>query len=413
MRHTYSLCPICFKKISAIQIKRGNDFYLEKECPNHGKFSTIVWRGEPNLENWRGDYPPLEKMPPCPQACGLCAEHQQQTCCVIIEITNHCNLDCNICYNGGNKNDINPDTETVKNWISELAAKGKSFLQISGGEPTTRDDIPEIIAHAKECGFEYIQLNSNGLRIAYEDGYAKNLADAGLSFVFLQFDGTNDDIYRKLRNRELLKEKLEVIRICGELNIGVALVATLVPGINIDDIGNIIRLGASLSPAVRGVHFQPVGYMGKFNPTIPENDDRFTLPELIREITKQTELPIESILASRCDHAMCGFHGDFISENGKLRPLAVRKPTTCCCDVSAEANRNFIGRRWKRSESTDTEGGDSFEIFLENLRQHGFTITAMAFQDAYSIDFERICRCSLHVYKDKNLIPFCLKHILY
>ncbi len=66
-----------------------------------------------------------------------------------------------------------------------------------------RDDLPQIINAAKEAGCQYVQLNTNGIRLADDAGFVQKLAEAGLSFVFLQFDGTNDDIYRKLRNQDL------------------------------------------------------------------------------------------------------------------------------------------------------------------------------------------------------------------
>lgn len=74
---------------------------------------------------------------------------------------------------------------------------GKTLLQLSGGEPTVRDDLPEIVAYAKQVGCKYVQLNSNGMRLAEDEAFVKRLADAGLSFVFMQFDGVDDVVYEK------------------------------------------------------------------------------------------------------------------------------------------------------------------------------------------------------------------------
>ena len=54
-----------------------------------------------------------------------------------------------------------------------------------------RDDLPEIVAYAKQVGCKYVQLNSNGLRLAEDEAFVKRLAAAGLSFVFMQFDGVD------------------------------------------------------------------------------------------------------------------------------------------------------------------------------------------------------------------------------
>ena len=78
-----------------------------------------------------------------------------------------------------------------------LAAGGPYNVQLSGGEPTVREDLPEIISLGRSMGFDFIQLNSNGLRLAREPDYVKRLKEAGLSCVFLQFDGLEDEIYRE------------------------------------------------------------------------------------------------------------------------------------------------------------------------------------------------------------------------
>lgn len=88
-----------------------------------------------------------------------------------------------------------PSLDTVKRWIDDLTDPGKTLLQLSGGEPTVRDDLPEIVAYAKQAGCKYVQLNSNGLRLAEDEAFVKRLADAGLSFVFMQFDGVDDAVY--------------------------------------------------------------------------------------------------------------------------------------------------------------------------------------------------------------------------
>jgi uncharacterized radical SAM superfamily Fe-S cluster-containing enzyme len=51
------------------------------------------------------------------------------------------------------------------------------------------------------------------------------------------------------------------------------------------------------------------------------------------------------------------------------------------------------------------------DAFLGRIKSHGFTITAMAFQDAYTLDSERLRRCSLHVYRDGRVIPFCARYL--
>jgi uncharacterized radical SAM superfamily Fe-S cluster-containing enzyme len=312
--------------------------------------------------------------------------------------------------------------ETLYARFRKLAAAGNTFVQLSGGEPTMRDDLPDIVAAAKAAGCEYVQLNSNGIRLGAEPEYASALADAGLDFVFMQFDGTRDAIYETLRGRPLLEQKLAAIDVCAERYLGVTLVPTVVPGVNDGDIGAILEFGFQRSPAVRGVHFQPISYFGRY-PKPPDNADRITLPEILRAIESQTrgKVKVSDLLPSACDHPRCGFHGDFVVLPDKLLKLTKKsKASSSCCDDAHLRNRRFVARRWKRTRGTaDAAGGGTdaavdyggMDGFLERVKSHGFTITCMAFQDAYNLDLERLRRCSLHVFDGRRTVPFCARYI--
>ena len=324
MRYTYSVCPVCLKRIPAKREERDGQIYLVKTCPEHGTFSSVIWRNKRKFADWRGERPAVGENENlnCPAGCGLCAEHRRATCCTLLEITARCNMNCTFCFaepDGAQ----DPSLDTVKRWINDLTEPGKTLLQLSGGEPTVRDDLPEIVAYAKQVGCKYVQLNSNGLRLAEDEAFVKRLADAGLSFVFMQFDGVDDAVYEKLRRRPMLEVKKRAIEQCGRYGIGVTLVPVIVPGVNTEQIGDIIRFAIQRSPYVRGVHFQPVSYFGRI-PELPADDDRYTLDELLEAVVSQSGglIKEEQIAPSCCDHPMCGFHGDFIVMPGdKLMPL--------------------------------------------------------------------------------------------
>lgn len=137
-------------------------------------------------------------------------------------------------------------------------------IQLSGGEPTVRDDLPDIIRLGREKGFTYFQLNTNGLRLAREPGYAQKLKQAGLNCVFLQFDGVTNGPYQALRGAPLLEEKKRAIQSCAAARLGVVLVPVVAPGINLDQLGAILDFALEWLPVVRGVHFQPITYFGRF-----------------------------------------------------------------------------------------------------------------------------------------------------
>jgi uncharacterized radical SAM superfamily Fe-S cluster-containing enzyme len=426
LKNTYSVCPVCGMKLSASIVKRGQECFIEKTCPEHGGFSSVIWRGDvPAFEDW-GDYsPPAERsaeLPDCPNGCGLCAGHLQKTCCVLVEVTSRCNLSCPVCFAKSGGTAVEPSVAELFGIFQQLVKGGRTFLQLSGGEPTVRDDLPDIVAAAKAAGCAHIQLNSNGIRLGQDKPYLKALKEAGLDFVFMQFDGTEDDIFIKLRGRPLLREKTAAIKACSEELLGVTLVPTLVPGVNDHNIGDILDFGLKNSPAVRGVHFQPVSYFGRY-PHPPGNHDRITLPEVLHAIEEQTSgrLKISDFLPSSCDHPRCGFHGDFVVLPNTVMRLTPKAKKNACCRTDDNAhlkNRNFVARRWKRmaAEPEQCCGPKDYgdmDTFLGRIKSHGFTITAMAFQDAFTLDIERLRRCSLHVYKDGRIIPFCAQYITY
>jgi uncharacterized radical SAM superfamily Fe-S cluster-containing enzyme len=326
-----------------------------------------------------------------------------------------------VCFagSGGSSAHADPSAGALRAIFRKLAAAGNTFVQLSGGEPTERDDLPELVAAARSAGCEYVQLNTNGIRLGAEPGYAAALADAGLDFVFMQFDGTNNTIYKRLRGAPLLEKKLAAVGACADAYIGVTLVPTIVPGVNDGDIGEILKFGFSNSPAVRGVHFQPVSYFGRY-PKSPENIDRITLPEILRAIETQTAGKVRAadMRPSSCDHPLCGFHGDFAVLPNALLKLTAKsgKSARSCCDDAHLKNRKFVARRWKRRREQPEDAGGSPDYgdmggFLNRIKSHGFTITCMAFQDAYNLDLERLRRCSLHVADGRRLTPFCARYI--
>ena len=433
---TESVCPVCLDRIAATRVRVGEDVYLEKTCPSHGSFRTIIWRGAPSYSSWSVSRPVSQ--PPvcaasvdrgCPFDCGLCPEHRQQTCCVLIEITSRCNLRCPVCFaEAGSPDTGDPDMGTIESWFRMLMESGGPYnIQLSGGEPTLRDDVPEIIKIGRSLGFTFFQLNTNGLRLAEDAGYAKSLKKAGLGCVFLQFDGTTDMVYEMIRGKALLDIKKTAIEHCRDNRIGVVLVPTLVPGINTNDIGRIIDYAVSLVPTVRGVHFQPVSYFGRY-PSAPSDSARITLPEVMTEIERQTSGRIkrDNLHPPAAENSHCSFNGNFVlMENGELRPMR-KEGQSCCCQPQPAAEgakkaQLFVAKKWALSlkdeaapastEKMDARAWmktDSMDAFLDRVENYSFCVSAMAFQDAWNIDLERLRECFIHVVSpDNRIIPFC------
>ncbi|AFM41634.1 putative Fe-S oxidoreductase [Desulfosporosinus acidiphilus SJ4] len=419
---TESLCPDCLQRIPAQRVVQGEDVYLVKRCPEHGEYRTLVWHGSPLWDSWvrptiptppRECYTPVVKG--CPFDCGLCAEHYKTTCTALLEVTQRCNLNCRFCFaNAGTELD-EPSLGIIEGWYKKvLAASGPVNIQLSGGEPTLRNDLPEIVKLGRELGFHFIQINTNGLRLAEDCLFLSRLQKAGLSSVFLQFDGTEDQVYRAIRGRNLLDIKVKAIENCAEYGIGVVLVPTLIPGINTDNIGGIVKFALDNHPAVRGVHFQPVSYFGRI-PQEPLDRDRITLPEVIQAIEEQTGGLIKA--ANLKPHnGRCSFSGSFTRRaDGSIKPIV---NNSCCeglerADELAKKTRTFVARQWSGADSfkvrnSTTDTGDSWDNLIQQLKTYAFSLSGMAFQDVWNLDLERLKNCCIHVVSPEGkLIPFC------
>ncbi|AET66940.1 putative Fe-S oxidoreductase [Desulfosporosinus orientis DSM 765] len=418
-KNTESLCPECLQRIPAQRVVQGETVYLVKRCPEHGEYRTLLWRGSPQWDSWLR---PTIPTPPrecftqvergCPFDCGLCKEHYKTTCTALLEVTQRCNLNCRVCFaNAGTELD-EPSLAVIEGWYKKvLAASGPVNIQLSGGEPTLRNDLPEIVEMGRELGFNFIQLNTNGLRLAEDPGFVRELKEAGLSSVFLQFDGTEDSIYQTIRGRKLLEVKAKAIESCARHEIGVVLVPTLIPGINTHNIGGILRFALENHPSVRGVHFQPVSYFGRILKE-PLDSDRITLPEVIQAIEEQTDGLIKA--ASLKPHnGRCSFSGNFIRQtDGSMQPVI---NNSCCngperADELARKTRTFVARQWSGAETSKNQppSTNSWDNIIRQLKTYAFSISGMAFQDVWNLDIERLKNCCIHVVSPEGkLIPFC------
>lgn len=445
---TEALCPVCLRRLPAQLVMRGQgekaaEVRLTRVCPEHGPCEAVIWRGAPEFASWRrpktpSTPPSLQSNPErgCPFDCGLCAEHGQHTCTAVLEVTARCNLRCPVCYaSAGESTDGDSFGEkagTSDTSLAELAERlrwlrrdaGACNLQLSGGEPTLRADLPQLIALARPLGFGLVQLNTNGLRLGAEPGYAETLASAGLQSVFLQFDGS-DAASQVLRGRPLHQAKLEALDACARAGLGVVLVPTLLRGVNDQLLGDILQLALSRAPTVRGVHFQPAAAFGRFAPSQSE-ERRLTLPEVLSLLVEQSRglLRAQDFHPPCCEHERCSFSARFAVQGGRLVPILEGG----CCDTgplqAAEGARRAkasVAGQWAAAPQPHTAQpmgncnlkGDDFERFLAERGAHRrFSISCMAFQDAASLDIERVRGCCIHTQApDGRLIPFCLYNL--
>ena len=418
---TSSVCPVCLARIPAVKtVGEDGNIYLEKKCWEHGSFKTLIWEGD--LESYIGWAAGDSNTPVtpvlarevergCPNDCGLCQNHERDGCCVLLELTNRCNLSCPVCFaSAGEQKPHDLPLEEIGKQYDLLMEHGGPFnIQLSGGEPTLLEDLDKIIALGKEKGFTFFQLNTNGIRLAREEGYAAHLAKAGVSVVFLQFDGLDDEIYQTLRGAALAETKLRAIENCKAAGLPVVLVPTVAPGVNDHALGDILRFALAHAPHVRGVHIQPISYFGRCGLEVPEK--RLTIPAVLRRIEAQTEglMKASDFGGGGAESPYCSFHASYLrKDDGSLKALP-RRRSQCCCVRSSDA-RDFVSQQWSGKASCCDGDSDtaSLDAFLQKTVENTFTVSGMVFQDAYNLDLDRLRRCYIcEVDTQKGMIPFC------
>ena len=474
LRETFSVCPVCLKKIKAQVAEKNGKIVILKECDEHGKFNDTYW-SRPDIYYNAEEFKKPSCTPfqdNCPSGCGVnsCPNHVSTTVMAVIDVTNECDLRCPICFaNASKPPDLyKPSLETIHNMLKHLKKQELPPLAVmfAGGEPTVRDDIVEIVKMAHELKF-MILLATNGIRMSKDPKLVKDLKKAGLNIVYLQFDGLTDAPYKKLRNAKLLPNKLRLVELCREQDIEIILVPTLQGGINDNEVGDMIRFAAENVNIIRGIVFQPMSFTGRTSEYVSREDriDNSLLAQRIQEQTKgmisekdlfpvSVMVPPLKIMNSFLSKTWppftptpyCGlWNWILVSKQGndKFTPInRFLKFETFMSDLRTlnkliEAKKvskigiymrlllaSFRSLNWRKVQR---EAGllnavrtliqihtDPSYDSLGYIRRRLLLIGCMAFMDPYTFDVERAHHCVIHyMTPDNRIIPFCVYNMLY
>jgi len=333
--YTKTVCPHCFADrqrrsdepdtfLDGMLVSHDGSIWMRRFCPVHGETESLyeedaeVWAardgwGTPTLQvtpdradNFRGF--------PDGYRDGLPASHGQHTCILLLNVTEHCNYSCPTCYASA----MDPGTPTESPNLPTLSQvlhtadmmlnreHGKlSVVMVSGGEPTVRKDIEELLERLLERNVTRVMLNTNGRRIARDDRFLRFLQKHRNRIeVYLQFDGFRQNTHLKLRGEDVGEEKQLALCRLNQAGVFTTLVATVAKGVNDDEVGDILKLGLD-TPRCAGLAIQPM--FGSGRTPIYDPLDRATPTGVLGRLFSQTNGLVDwtDFIPLPCSHRDC------------------------------------------------------------------------------------------------------------
>ena len=113
-----------------------------------------------------------------------------------LAVTYRCNNNCAHCYNARSRSFPELDTDQWKRVLDKVWELGIPHVVFTGGEPTLRNDLPELIAHAEQNG-QITGLNTNARRLS-DERFLESLVQAGLDHVQVTVESSDEDIHDKM-----------------------------------------------------------------------------------------------------------------------------------------------------------------------------------------------------------------------
>jgi len=438
---TTPLCEECLELVPAKILAEGNDVFYQKRCAEHGVQKTLVSTDRGYWQRTRewvkpGDVPQKyfsRTERGCPWDCGLCPDHEQHTCLGIIEINEHCNLTCPVCFAGSSPAHTGTRSlAQVERMLDALVeAEGEpDAVQISGGEPTLHPQIIEILQAARRRPIRHVMLNTNGIRIAREPDFVKRLAELKPGFeVYLQFDSLTRDALIDIRGADLTRIRLQALENLEAAGVSTTLVVVVKKGVNDAELGEIVRFALKYK-CVRGVTFQPVQDAGR-NEGFDPNRHRVVLSDIRRGLVAQgSGFGDTDIVPLPCNPENIAI--GYALRNGEtLVPLTSLLPREVFVDAAPNAiafeKYPELKRRVFDALSLSTAGtttskilGDllcclpSFELPTGVGYDNVFRVVIVQFLDRYNFDLGQVKRSCIHfVTPEGQIIPFDTYNLFY
>jgi 7,8-dihydro-6-hydroxymethylpterin dimethyltransferase len=317
-RVTDSLCPKCVKEarkriiedgedpfkvieekpgeIKATIIERNNEIWMIKDCPIHGHIEDMMAMDAKFLEHIEAMYPGRDIDAHNDRHVhhhGSSTIKYGRGSVLTVDLTNRCNMMCDPCFMDANQvgfvhelswEDI---TEVLDNAI-QVKPRRQMSVQFSGGEPTLSPYFIDAVKYARKVGYNSVQAATNGIEFAKSKEFCRKAAEAGLRYVYLQFDGIGNAANSHRQVGNLFDVKLKAIDNLHEAGVEIVLVTTLVNTVNNEEVGPVIRFALDNPKKIGFIAFQPVSFTGRDEDITDDRRlrQRYTLSHMAHDVRK-------------------------------------------------------------------------------------------------------------------------------
>ncbi|HSL21399.1 MAG TPA: radical SAM protein [Vicinamibacterales bacterium] len=323
-RETDSLCPVCVREarqeildgkrdyrallrekigeIKAQIVERDGKILMVKDCPTHGHFEDVMAIDPAFFKHLEEAFPGSDIRSHADEQLhnhGSSTIKYGRGAVLTIDLTNRCNMMCDPCFMDANQvgfvHELSwEDIKTLLDNAISLKPRRQLSVQFSGGEPTLSPYFLDAIRYCKKVGYNSVQAATNGIEFAKSPEFCRAAAEAGLRYVYLQFDGIGNaaNAHRLVGN--LFDVKLRAIENLWTAGVDIVPVTTIVNGINNEQVGRIVQFALDNPKKINFLSFQPVSFTGRDEEVTPERRaaQRYTLSHLAHDVKDQTGLGV-------------------------------------------------------------------------------------------------------------------------
>jgi 7,8-dihydro-6-hydroxymethylpterin dimethyltransferase len=318
-RQTDSLCPRCVPEIrqqivdgkqdlrillnekpgeiKAQIIERDGQILMVKDCPVHGHFEDVLSIDPRFFRHLEETFPGRdirahndEKL----HKHGSSTIKYGRGSVLTIDLTNRCNMMCDPCFMDANQvgfvHELTWDEiKTLLDNALSVKPRRQMSVQFSGGEPTLSPHFLDAIRYARQLGYDSVQAATNGIEFAKSPEFARQAAEAGLRYAYLQFDGIGNAANSHRNVGNLFDLKLRAIENLHSSGVEIVLVTTVVNGINNEQVGRVVQFALDNPDKIAFVSFQPVSFTGRDEAVSEERRkaQRYTLSHLAHDVKSQ------------------------------------------------------------------------------------------------------------------------------